>query len=456
MRSKKRATKAASSSRRLIALAAVAFAGSVTAQAPQPTPPADAAAGPREPGAAVGNLTAPRRFRDAMVESRDYNAALKPALDVVAAQAGARDAAYANDVSVLARIQAELGQFDKAEASYLQAIDALQTTEGEFTLSLVSPYRGLGRAYIKAGRYPEAITTLETARTISQRNLGLFNVEQSPLLDDITTAYLGLGDTRKAQDIQLERLDNAVRRYGADDQRVIPFRYVLADYYQRSRELDSARQQYTDVLKTQESQLGPEHPGLLSPLRQLVRIDLLTSQTQAGDAHARLVSVLQQNPNTDAIERGESLATLGDWAIVANDMTAARDWYKQAWEAFSSKPGFDTAAAFAKPEMIDFIAPLNSVDRGAKSKLPYAWAEIGFDFDVSADGRPQHVHAVRAEGAPPSEFESRYSRRLRETHFRPRLVAGEPVATENVQFTHYFRVYVDPKKKRAQPPADQG
>ena len=456
MQSKTKATKVASSSRWLIALTAVALAGSVAAQAPQPTPRADSTAGPQEPGAPAHDLTALRRFRDAMVESRDYNAALKPALDVVGAQAGARDAAFATDLSLLARIQAELGQFDKAEASYLQAIDALQTTEGEFTLSLVSPYRGLGRAYIKAGRYPEAITTLETARTISQRNLGLFNVEQSPLLDDITTAYLGLGDTRKAQDIQLERLDNAVRRYGADDQRVIPFRYVLADYYQRSRELDSARQQYVDVLKTQESQLGPEHPGLLSPLRELVRIDILTSQTEAGDAHARLVSVLQQNPNTDPIERAESLATLGDWAIVANDFSAAHDYYKQAWDAFSSKPDFDTAAAFAKPEMIDFIAPLNSVDRGAKSRLPYGWAEIDFKFDVSADGRPQNVHAVRPEGAPPSEFESRYSRRLRETHFRPRLVAGEPVATENVQFTHYFRIYVDPKKKRPEPTAGQG
>jgi tetratricopeptide (TPR) repeat protein len=455
MQSKKKATKVASSSGWSIAFVAVALAGSVAAQSTKPTRGA-AAAGPQGTSAQLANLPATRRFRDAMVDSGDFNAALKPALDTVAAQAGARDAAYSDDLSVLARIEAELGQYDKAEATYLQAIDALQTAEGEFTLSLMGPYRGLGRSYIKAGLYPEAITALETARNISQRNLGLFNVEQSPLLDDITTAYLGLGDTRAAQKIQLERLDNAVKRYGANDQRVIPYRYVLADYYQRSRLPDSARQQYTEVLKTQESRLGPEHPGLLNPLRQLVRIDLLTDQTQAGEAHARLVRVLQENPNTDALERGESLATLGDWAIVADDFNAARDYYKQAWDAFSSAPGFDVAAAFAKPEMIDFIAPLSSVDRGEKSRLPYGWAEIDFSFDVAADGRPQNVKVMRPEGAQPSEFEPRYSRRLRETHFRPRLVAGEPVATESVQFTHYFRVYVAPKKKRAEPTADQG
>jgi tetratricopeptide (TPR) repeat protein len=127
-------------------------------------------------------------------------------------------------------------------------------------LELLSPYRGLGRAYIRAGRYPDAITTLQTARDVSQRNLGLFNVEQSPLLDDITTAYLGLGDTREAQRFQIERLDYAIKRFGATDQRVIPFRYHLADYYERSRLPTSARDQYTEVLKTQESQLGLAPP----------------------------------------------------------------------------------------------------------------------------------------------------------------------------------------------------
>ena len=76
---------------------------------------------------------------------------------------------------------------------------------------------------------------------------------------------------------------------------------------------------------------------------------------------------------------------------------------------------------------------------------------MDFKYDVSADGRPLNVEAVRREGAQPSVFEPRYSRRLRETHFRPRLVAGEPVATDNVQFTHYFRIYLDPKKNH---PAD--
>jgi hypothetical protein len=98
---------------------------------------------------------------------------------------------------------------------------------------------------------------------------------------------------------------------------------------------------------------------------------------------------------------------------------------------------------------------LSSVDRGEKSK-PYAWAEIDFDFDVTAEGRPLNVRVVHHVGAAPSPLESRYSRRLRETHFRPRIVAGEPVATDNVQLTHYFRFYVDAKKKPGAEEAGDG
>jgi tetratricopeptide (TPR) repeat protein len=430
----------------LAALAALTLAQGLAAQSSE-TPTPAVAASAEGPSGELAKLPAARRYRDAMIDSRDFSTALKPATEAVAMQTKTRDADYPTDLTMLARVQAELGQFDKAEMNYLAAIAAVQATGGEFSLELLSPYRGLARSYIRGGRYPEAITALQTAREVSQRSLGLFNVEQSPLLDDMTTAYLGLGDTREAQRLQVERLDNAIKRFGETDQRVIPFRYHLADYYERSRLPESARDQYTEVLKTQESQFGPAHPSLLAPLRELVHMDLLTDQTAHGEAHARLVSVLEQNPNTDPVERGMALATLGDWAIVAGDADAARAYYREAWAALSTKADFDVAGAFSKPEMIDFVAPLSSVDRGERKK-PYAWAQIEFKLDVAADGSPSNVHVVHHEGAQRWPQESVYSRRVRETHFRPRLVAGEPVATNDVDFTHYFRVYVDDKKKK--------
>lgn len=393
--------------------------------------------------AAGGDLGALRRARDTLMRINDFAAALSPAKTTVERQLATEkpDANYPRDLAALARIQAEIGELDTAETNFLTAIDLIQLSEGEFSITLVEPYRGLGRSYIKARRYPEAIAALESAQHVSQRNLGLFNVEQAPLIDDITTAYLGLGDTAEARKMQLERLDNAVKRYGADDPRVYPFRYQLADYYQRSRMTVSARQQYEAVLKSQETQVGSTDAALLTPLRQLAKIDLTMTQGESDEAYTRLVAVLEQNPDADPVERGLSLAMLGDWATVKGDLVGAREHYRQAWTVLEGAPDVDVAAFFAKPVMLDFIAPLSSVDRGERSK-PYAWTAITFEFELSADGRPFNVRAVGREG-PLSPVESRYSRRLRETHFRPRLVGGEPVATDNVQSTHYFRFYVD-------------
>jgi tetratricopeptide (TPR) repeat protein len=401
---------------------------------------------PEASAAATDDQTGPlgslRRARDAMAKAGDFSAALTPAQNVVSEQAREPDAHYADDLVALARIQNELGERDSAETNYLRAIDLIEMDDGEYSLRLIDAYRGLGRTYIKSAQYPEAIAALEQAQHISQRNLGLFNVEQTPLIDDITTAYLGIGDTVEARRMQLERLDNAVRRYGEDDPRVFPFRYQLADYYQKSRLPVSAREQYTAVLEAQESHLGPEHPALLPPLRQLVRIDLLTAQTEETAAHDRLVSILEKNAEIDVVERGLSLATLGDWAIVADDPATARDYYNQAWMVLSSNPELDVASFFAKPAVIDFVPPLSAVDRGVRSRRPYSWGQIVFTFDVSADGRPLNVAKVAEKSQPTSAIESTYTRRLRETHFRPRIVDGQPVATSNVQLTHYFRFYV--------------
>jgi tetratricopeptide (TPR) repeat protein len=435
-----------------LAAFAVALATETLVAQPAAPPPSNDILG--EDGG--GQLQALRSGRDTLIRIRDFNAALNPAQTAVARQdATVRDAAYPADLAALARIQSELGQFETAESNFLKAIDIVEQAEGEFSISLVEPYRGLGRAYIKAARYPEAITTLESAQHVTQRNLGLFNVEQSGVIDDITTAYLGLGDTTEARRMQLERLDNAVRRFGADDPRVFPFRYQLADYYERSRLNDSAREQYAAVLKSQEAHASPNDPQLLSPLRRLAKLDMLATQGEEDAARERLAAVLAQNPDLDPLERGLSLAALGDWATVTGDVVGAHTYYQQAWAALAAKEDVDVAAFFAKPALLDFIAPLDSVDRGERSRRPYSWAQVAARFDVSADGRPYNVSIVGREG-PPAQIESRFTRRLRETHFRPRLVDGEPVATDNVQFTHLFRYYVRPDDESEETSGDGG
>jgi len=442
---KKRASVRSANSSVIALLALAAFGSNVHAQQAAPAPAAaESPAGTPDASA----LQAMRRARDGQVAGREFQAALKVAQDVVAAQQQSpHDVAYAGDLAALGRIHAELKEIDAAEARYLEAITLIAKAEGEFTPTLVDIYRGLGRTYIRGARYPEAITTLETGQNISQRNLGLFNVEQSPLLDDLTTAYLGLGDTTEAQRRQLDRLDNAVRRFGADDPRVIPFRYVLGNYYERSRLPESAAKQYEEVLKSQTASHGDTDATLLGPLRRIVKIDLLITQVSKPEHRDQLAMLLEHLPDADVVERGLSLAVLGDWATVANDAEGARAYYNRAWADLAKEPQFDVTTYFSQPSMIDFIAPLNPVDRNTRSR-PYAWTQVQFNFNVSPDGQPSNVTIVGLpEEQEPTPIQSQYNRRLRETHFRPRLVAGNPSLTTNVISTHYFRYYLEKEKK---------
>ncbi len=68
--------------------------------------------------------------------------------------------------------------------------------------------------------------------------------------------------------MQLERLDNAIRRFGEADPRVIPYRYTLARYYEQSRLPESARAQYEEVLKAQDE---PRRRNRCQPARYAAR-----------------------------------------------------------------------------------------------------------------------------------------------------------------------------------------
>jgi tetratricopeptide (TPR) repeat protein len=417
------------------ALALAAWAAQSALDAQQPT------ASTPEAVAAQSPLAGLRRGRDAFIGARDFSAALEPARSVVDAQRTQREPQYAADLAALGLIEAELRELEDALDHLTEAVEIVVDAEGEYSATLIEYYRGLGRTYIKSGQYQQAIVTLEQAQHITQRHLGLFNIEQAALLDDITTAYLGLGNTVDARRIQVERLDNAIRRFGPTDPRVIPFRYTLARYYERSRLPESAREQYQEVLSSQESRLGATDAGLMAPLRELVQLDLLAYQGEVSERRDRLAAVLEQSADAPAVERGLTLALLGDWATVAGDTPTAADYYREAWRTLSTNAQVDVAAYFQKPTMIDFVPPLSSVDRNERSK-PYTWTEIVLEFDVSATGLPSDVRVVTRDSRT-TTLQTRYGRRMRETHFRPRLVAGEPVATTNVRSTHYVRRYVE-------------
>lgn len=397
-----------------------------------------------QPAASSGRADAPgqRKIRNALVVAQDYSSALGVAQQIVTELEPTKDPELPVDIMVLARVQGELKKFDDAEQNYLKAAKMLQEANGQFSATLVDPYEGLGQLYIKEREFPKALAALRQARYISQRNFGLFNLKQTPLIDDMTTAQLGLGDTVAARQLQLDRLHNATKELGVDSPKVVPYYYELATYYERSRLVSSAREQLEKVVTLREKHGGSLDPHLLEPLRAMTEIDM---QLGKGDkAHDRLVKVLKANADYDARERALSEAVLGDWDLVHENLDSARSHYRLAYQTLAAVGKDAAKKAFSAPKMIDFVEPLSAVDR-AQRRQPYSWGTIVLRFNVSAEGLASKVETVSMK--PEQKIGTQYVDRIREAHFRPALSAGEPVATEHVEYRQSFRYYVDESKR---------
>ena len=333
------------------------------------------------------------------------------------------------------RLELESARLEDAQASYLEGIGQLTAELGADSPALIEPYSELARIYMLNSQPLEAITVLETARDVSHRNYGLFNLEQVPLLDEIGNAHLMLGDTVEAQNLQRERLNVALRRFGEDDPRTIPYRNHLATYYDRSRMRLLAREEYEAILEIQRDAFGDNDGRLLIPLSQLTAIDIRLGNSRS--ARGRLMRVLESSDNATPLQRANALAVLGDWEQARSRTEAALDHYREAYGALHGDQPTLAEEFFASPRFIDFAPPASPVD-WQSSPDSYGWGFIELQFSVSAGGKATNIVVSRAN--PPLLMDELYARRLAEARFRPRLAGGEPAPTGRVSYRHDFRV----------------
>lgn len=387
--------------------------------------------------AEIDNL---RNARNLLVDASDLSAALGPARQVVEAAEDADDPLLGQDLMILARIQSGLRDFADAEELYLRAIEQVTEDQGPTALPLAAAYQGLGRNYLNERRFDEALLAFEDAREISRRNEGLFNVDQASILDDMTLAYLGTGNTLDAYDLQHERLATAIRRFGEEDPRLIGFHTHLGDYLNNSRLRTGAREQYARALELSRATFGEASAEAISILSRLAEIDLTLDQDNGVPAEIES-ALATAGDALDPVVRARANMALGDFAIVYQGAAAATPHYRAAFDALAGTGTIDPNAVFGGPQPLNLVPPLSRVDRNRKSDL-WSWGDVTLRFDVSADGRASNVEVVTM--TPELEdLADDYVRRIREAFFRPRIVDGEPVGTADTRYTHSFRFYVE-------------
>ena len=336
----------------------------------------------------------------------------------------------------LGALQIDLNEFEAAETAYLRGIELLIQESGEFSPQLIGPYRQLAAIYVQLGQHAETLTVLEHARHIHQRNYGLFSTEQTPIINEMSQAYQAMGNTRGALELQEENLNIARRYFGRENLEIIPFYYRLAEYYELSRMRTKARESYQDVIDILEIHLDERASEQLKPLRELVRIDTFSGKKTS--ARRRLEELLELGSDYSTHERALSLAVLGDYELATGRAETSISRYQEAYATLAVDNAAAAEALFAKPALINFIPPASPVDRKPGIST-YAWGTIAAEFEITAGGLARNVIII--EATPPNLMENLYQQLLMESYFRPRLIAGEPVATSPVRFRHRFRYF---------------
>ena len=390
----------------------------------------------QQPGTYLDSL---RRARDNLLGAGDAEGALGPAELILADTEERSPEQQAADEVMYAVILTELARFEDAEMQFLATIESLENTEGPTTGSVVTPLRLLGRSYTRARQFPQAIAALTQARDSSRRAYGLFNDEQTAIIDDLTTAHLGLGDTQTAYDLQFTRLESAQRQFGGDDVRVIPYHFQLADYLSQSRLFGGAQAEFDKALEI--ALANEDSEAALIALRSAAALEL---QMGASRSYTEQLVELLESSSAGSHERGLAFAVLGDAALLDEEIDTALMHYAHSWDLLAAGDTTNPAEYFADPAIIRLFPPASAVDVARRS-LPWAWGTVSLEFDVGADGR---VAAINGVGAEPADImEAAYVERVESALFRPALSAGHPTESTGVVFTHFFRYYVDPDEQ---------
>ena len=215
------------------------------------------------------------------------------------------------------------------------------------------------------------------------------------------------------------------------------FRYYRDSLFRRSINF------YRRAIKIIEDNYGVNDLRLVEPLRGLANARLLqiTNRSASEAALERALSIVDSNPDTDLPDRIKAMIRLADMYTITGDRRAPAI-YLQAWEMMQenathrqlSAEIFGTPTRL-HPEVSGVLYLARKPDAALKGDVELY---IDVAYSVRANGRVTNIHLLD-KNVPNAQV--RYMRaRLADTRFRPRILDGELIATENLMIHQTFEV----------------
>lgn len=337
--------------------------------------------------------------------------------------------------------QSKLNNFELAAEAYSRAIKEISASEGVFSPYLVQPYEGLGRALMLGGDPVKAEEALVTAKDLTHRNFGIYNLLQTPLVNRLTRLHYNRGELSKAAREQRFLLRANEETYG-ETPRLLPALRRQAKWLELVGRPDLARNNYRRSIAIMERAYGPDDLRLTGPLRDYA--DSYTNTPRGANrimsrsganALRRVIQIHDSQTFSDEADLAEAWGALGDWYVISGQRGRARQAYAQAGAVIEATG--EPSSQFAQPKEIEFEPVPIGYRRSRLAQVPEGVAVVEFEFTVDAHGRVKNATVIR-DDLNYRRFAVELSTRLKAARYRPRVVNGQAVATPGVRRAFRF------------------
>jgi tetratricopeptide (TPR) repeat protein len=396
-----------------------------------------------------------QEFRESGMLDEAENAA-KRAVELSLEISGPTSNDTAKALTNLATVQYDTRQFDFAKQNFQSAIDIYKETEDQLSARLINPLRGLGAAQLESGRPDQAMETYRQAVHISHVNEGPHNLDQLPILEALAETHLRLGEPDEAKNAQDMVYALNLRHLDGDAMNLVPALMRRAAWQRRTGYVLDERATLRRVIRIVEDEKGDDDIALIEPLTKMAEsffyVDLSDpSSVQAATIASgeiyfkRAIRIAEENPDSNWKILANTMLALGDYYNFRSDQSRARRAYKDVWELLSEDPErlplrhslLEQVHVLNEDPIPQYIGDATLKDRQQAEKEIREGSVIA-RYGVSSRGRMSSLSIVDVSPPVFQDMKDFVIREMRDRIYRPRLVDGEPVDTEDQVVTHQF------------------
>ncbi len=400
----------------------------------------------------------------------EADASAKRVVEMAIRHYGPQSRETAKALNNLAIVQHQNEQYDAAVQNFTSAIEIIEVLEDRLNNSLVNPLKGLGAAQLSIGRPDLASRSFQRATHITHVNDGPHNIEQVEILESLAEAAVRMGDLPGARDV-LDRIHILnVRHFKGDALGLLPSLMRRGEWQHRAGYYNDERATYRRAIRILETSVGKDDPRLVDPLIKLGESyyyhDTTAENpgflsTATGETYLkRAVRIAEDAEDYPWLNLATTRLALADFYAYMESHNRARKIYLEVWNSLSGdedrlemRNELLEAPVSLRPEGLPKYA--GGPDSAASDPSSMLTGTIRVDYTVSTRGR---VRNIRTEAIPIqfTDMQRMVHREVRRRFFRPKLVDGVPVESDNQVFEHQFyyrKEQLDALRKEKEPAA---